>query len=78
MVAAAAEGIKKKRGGNIHIMLVEVLQHPFPLREDEFPAEVLSVVSAPFPQKPLSVACQEGIHEGPTLQRKQTRDKQGL
>lgn len=50
-------------------MLVEVLQHPFPLREDEFPAEVLSVVSAPFPQKPLSVACQEGIHGGPTLRR---------
>lgn len=36
-------------------MFVEVLQHAFSFRQDEPPAEVLAVVSAPFPQKPLSV-----------------------
>lgn len=36
-------------------MFVEVLQHAFPFRQDEPPAEVLTFVSAPFPQKALSV-----------------------
>lgn len=38
-----------------HVVFVEVLQHAFSFRQDEPPAEVLAVVSAPFPQKPLSV-----------------------
>lgn len=40
-----------------YVVLVEVLQHSFPLGEDELSAEVLSVVPAPFPKKSLSVAC---------------------
>lgn len=47
----------ERRRENTHIMLVEVLQNTFPLREDKFSVEVLPVVSASFPQKPLSVAC---------------------
>lgn len=43
-------------------MFVEVLQHAFAFRQDEPPAEVLTVVSAPFPQKALSVPCREESH----------------
>ena len=42
-----------------HVMLVEVLQDTLPLGQYKPSAEVLSVVSASFPQKTLSVACQE-------------------
>lgn len=40
-------------------MFVEVLQHSFLFRQDEPPAEVLTVVSPPFPQKALFVTCRE-------------------
>lgn len=50
----------ERRRENTHVMLVEVLQNTFPLRKDKFSVEVLPVVSASFPQKPLSVACQGG------------------
>lgn len=36
-------------GGGSHVLLVEVLQRPLPLSQDELPAEELAVVSAPFP-----------------------------
>lgn len=45
-------------------MLVKVFKHALSLRQNKFSAEVLSIVSASFPQKPFSVACQEERHTG--------------
>lgn len=56
--------IEKVERENTHIMLVEVLQNTFPLRKDKFSVEVLPIVSASFPQKPLSVACRGGKPRG--------------
>lgn len=56
----------KAAGVGAHVVFVEVLQHAFPFRQDEPAAEVLTVVSAPFPQKALSVACQGGRSSGKT------------